>query len=690
MELSIKKFKSYINLFNKLKAFPAEGAVEFESDWQKVNHGKPFPYDNAYTMKIHKLKFKTLQAAWSYSKVAQINTNGLELGNLFANKNNSGTPGHKFYDSLKYGESEKKGTAKKINKANGPELAKRFKTMRFIPKDMPDTIRTPYVIQNSPLEVMEGNHTYRIVTTAHTNNKILVIGRDDDAIYDYLDKGFFILGFSNTSLSGKEERYIVITNELDIHTMHIYLLASLHPKLCTMLKNNSFVHSTEAQMMRLKMEKKLPPKLRGKYDELRGFIEKDYQNNTSLLVINKLKAGEIEKASINNIMLTKKSAVYENISIEGDNLLDVLYEKLNFGGEFDIYTIIETYTNAFEDIVDAQEVNDATYTFPLVKINGFDVQVTKNKHGARKINGKRINAVEVQQVMYRASCHHNLDEYNLFVRRISKMSIRWHDAIANGLPVKMHSLITREEYDSPEASSAAPPVKFWIDPAAKCIKIRVEGDDGGKVSLGKLITRIDTINKKTNDRWSNKASKTRNWRWAREELARAIRDCCTFTTVTKNEDGTENSITTTTVTSDDIKKIIDVADQAKKQAVERSKNFLDSAVKVTGAEMIEFLGKKAYKVKGSLRTYAIVVENAKVYDFESKQYRCIVNDNHFRGAGYDDIAARLYVLKNDSVMQGKIGTLKGEAQPQYENTHNDYQPDRDDVADIIDQLDLTT
>jgi hypothetical protein len=462
----------------------------------------------------------------------------------------------------------------------------------------------------------------------------------------------------------------------------------MDPKLTSFLKGGCFIHSNEAQMVRLKMEKRLSARHKVKYDELRAYIEKDYQNNTSLIVINKLMTGEIEKTSINNITLTKTSATYENLSLEAPDLLDVIYNKINFGGEFDIYSIIEAYSENTKEQVDEKEVAEGTYEFPEIKINGFAVNICKTHAGVRKINGKRINAAEVGKVLYRASCHHSLAEYNLFVARISKMSIRWHDAIANGLPVKMHSVITRQEYSVDEPSSTAPAVKFWIDPAARCIKIRVEGDDGGRVSLGKLISRIDTINRKTNDRWSNSAGKSRSWRWAREELAKAIKDCCTHTTVTKNEDGTTNTITTTSVTAEDIKKIIDIADEAKREAIERSKEFLNSAVKVTGAEQIEFLGKKAFKVQGSLRTYAIVVENAKVYDFDTKQYRCIVNDGHFRGVGYDDIAARLYVLKNDSVMQKKIGTLQGGAQPQYENVHNDYQPERDVTEEIIEKLDL--
>jgi len=685
MEISVKKFKSFVNTFNKLGKFVNQGSVDFITDYSKAKHdGREHPYDNAYSMIIKNLKFKTIAAAFNYTKLGALTTHGLEIDPLTRDRAKKGTVGAAFYTSLDM--PGKYAIAKPISD-NPEDLAKNLKSMRFIPKTIPEDVKMPYVLQHAPFEVMEGNHTYRIVNTSSGRSEILIIGRDDEPIYDYLDKGFFIRAVKEVTPSGKETRHIMVTNELNVHTMHIFFMVTMQAKLCTMLKNGCFVHSSDAQLMRLKMEKKLLPKHKKRYDEVRAFIEKDYQSNTSLLVINKIKNGEIEKSGINEITITKESAHYENIKIEAPDLLEVLYDKLNFGGEFDIYTIVETYTEAFQKKVTEKDVAEGTCEFPIIKINGFDIAVTKNSSGVRKVNGKRINSTEIKDVIYRASCHHNLDEYNLFVRRISKMSLRWHDAIANGLQIKIHSNITHDEYKNESPSSDAPAIKFWIDPAAKCIKIRTEDPDGGKVSLGRLIDKVSTINKKTNEGWSYKLGETRNYRWARKELVKAIRDCCTFSKTITKEDGTTETNTWTTITKEDIAKLIDVADEAKKKAIERSKAFLEGAVKTTGAELIEFLGKKAYKVKGGLREYAIVVESAKVYDFNTKQYRCIVNDNHFRGAGYDDIAARLYVLKNDSVMQDKIGTLKGAAQPQYENHHNDYQPDRA-IEDVIDQIEL--
>jgi hypothetical protein len=434
-------------------------------------------------------------------------------------------------------------------------------------------------------------------------------------------------------------------------------------------------------MVRLKMEKKLTPKSRKTYEEIRCFLEKDYQTNTSLMVINSVISGNIPRASISGISISSRVAEYENIKIEADDLLSVISEKINFGGEFDIYEIVQVYAAHIQTISDGGERN----VIPTFHVNGIPIEVTVSETGVRRINGKRINKIEVQEIIYRASCHHAAEEYALMLNRVSKMSLRWHDAITNGLPVKIHSM-NYEEYSMAKPSSAAPVIKLYIDPEEKCIKLRTGENTGARIKLGGLIANVDTINRKTNDRYSSAIYKSRDYRWAREELAKAIIKNCRFEKNVKNEDGTVTNTVITTVTKEDISALIKVADEVKTKAIERSKEFLKKAVELTKAEKIEFNGSPAYKVKGALREYAIVIETAKVYDFETKQYRCIVNDNHFRGAGYDDIAARLYVLKNDSMMQSKIGTLAGSAQPQYEN-HHAYQPERS-VDDIIDKLDL--
>ena len=411
--------------------------------------------------------------------------------------------------------------------------------------------------------------------------------------------------------------------------------------------------------------------------------------------------------------------------IEAEGLLDIVYcsTSFNFNSEFDIYTIVDLYGKhirstlvnddvpqeakaegglildehvaELENPVVDEEDEDNTKKKKLAtfKVNGIEITPSISATGQRYLNDVRINKEEIDQAIYRASCHKDAKNYKLFLKSVSRMSIKYHDIIANGLKVKIHEEMSRDEFASSEPGPAAPALKFHVDPEDKYIKISVTDDRGVRVSLGRLIAKIRNINKKTNNKLyyekHNYRGKYRNHEWAREMLITALVESCTFKTKVSetvvdaegNEQVKTSERTDVLITRDDIIALIGVVNERKKAALERSKQFLATAVKITGAEKISFMDKEAYKVKGSLREYAVVIETAKVYDYETKQYRCIVNSQHYAGTGYDDIAARLLALKNDSMMQNEIGTLAGAANPAAEHVHNDYAPLRE-VGDI--------
>jgi hypothetical protein len=575
------------------------------------------------------------------------------------------------------GKAEKKGHIEQIDPSNAGDLAKQHGTMRFIPQHDLTHVEFPYIIRHAPLELMEGNRTFRIICGMQTqydaSPSVFYISQDTDADYDYLDQGFYILPVRDNAAKGGGRKHVITSNQLDIHTMHIFALCQLQPKLAELLPASKFIQVADAQMMRLRMEKKLNDKLKVKYSDVHRILEKDYQSNTTLLLLNKLIRKEVEKVVLNEITLTSASATYNQISIEAADLLDVLYAKLNFGGEYDIYSIIELYASDVEYRLDA--LNNAAQ-LPKFKVNGFEIAPEITQNNVRRINGRRINKDEIKQVIYRASCHHDQAEYDLFLRRVSKLSLRRSDALTNGLAVKIHDNMGYDELRGSEAPVTAPAIKFFIDTEERRIKLKTVDPKGCPVRLGALMEKIKTINRATNGGWSRNVGITRDYRWARKQLVKALRECTTFDKKVKNEDGTERVVPVVGIADEDIAKLIAQADEHKKAAIKRSKDFLATAVKFTGAQEIEFSGKRAYRVDGTLRKYAIVIETAKVYDYETGQYRCIVNDRHYRGFGYDDVAARLYALKNDSVMQKKIGTLQGAAQPGAEGAHR-YEPARD-------------
>jgi len=567
------------------------------------------------------------------------------------------------------------GYAPKLDKV---KLQKESETL-FCPIEVVE----PLAIVRPPWEVTEGAHTYRFVTmtsTATHTPTVVELARDDDPIYNYLDQGFFYLRV-NAQVKDKLSTYRVVSDRLDVNTMHIFIMCSMQPKLTEVLRDSCFVHSSDAQLTRLKMEKKLDAKFKGKYEIFREYIEKDYLANTSALAIHNLVAGVVEKVAIDEVVLTPTKASYQNISIEAPKLIGTLSTAVNFAGEFDIYTLITAYANHIDKTQeDARIVGEEIY-LPVFSINGIAINIQVGNTGVRRINGIRINKVEVREAVYRASCSHSVEDYNLFLRRISKMSLRWHDVLANGVPVKMHSSMSGEDYNKPKPPADAPSVRLIVSPILKRFALDIEGRHI-PVKLGKFLERVDTINRRTNCKQGRGYGAThRNYMWAQREVATALIECTTFEKLEVAEDGTKTKTSTVGVTRKDIEALLKKCNEAKLKALQKSKEFMETAITSTKAERIEFLGKPALKVVGSLRTYAIVLENAKVYDLDTKKYRCIVNDHHYQGVGYDDIAARLYALRNDAISQKHIGTLKGEAQPQAENAHAGQLPDRDENPD---------
>lgn len=583
--------------------------------------------------------------------------------------------------------------------------AKGEATVRLIPAETHQSYR-PFIIKKDPIEVTEGDYTYRLLVNQDSKNytpRIRIIARNDEPLYDYLDRGFFVMTVNSERDNGLNSPSFVVSDSYDVNTAHVFLMCKLQDNLTEMLKDSCFISKYDAEMLKLRMIKKLKPESKEKYLRFSKAIDEDYKKNTTLIVVDKLRTGEIAKTAIRDIAFSKSSAKYENTEIEADDLMSYL-ENMDFNSEFDIYTIVGFYANGVEKIaglktwslpeislIEEGNIELKRKSLPSFKINGISITPSVGYTGQRYLNDIRINQDEVARAIHRASCYRSAEDYELFLKSISRMSIKRHDIIANGLQVKIHSTITNDEYRLDTPGVNAPALKFVVDQADKRIKLYIDANRQVAVDLGGLIKKVKTINSKTNNRSYTEPGyhyyKNRNYVWAAEELAKALIDTTTVSIKVTKEDGQIEEKSQVLISKEDVAKLLQVVEEQCKAKIERSKQFLDTAVKLTGAEQIEFLGQKAYRVKGNLREYAVVVSNAKVYDYETKQYRCIVNDRHYKGAGYDDIASRLLALKNDSVMQDQIGTLRGMAQPNAENVHNDYLPERDAVEVLSPMID---
>jgi hypothetical protein len=645
MQFSLKEFKAITHDLHAFQKHISDGNVSIDYSYGEGNHPK-------YFLHYSKLIFETVEDMFQACKYISIPYSGL----VYKKSNEHSA----FWKKIQHIGISDKATLQHISK----DHSQNFKSIKLIPDSLEEK-HQPFLIYTDPVEITAGDFTYRFLSGAKSkmnSPKIRLIARQDEPIYDYLDKGYFVFPVERRSkTTGKVTRSYVVSNEYNVHVAHIMMMCASQPALISELKDGCFVNAYEAEMTRLKIEKKLADTNRKNYNTDKAQVDNDYRKNTTLIVISKLLNGEIPKTTIRDITFTKTSVTYENISIEAPDLLSALYEQLDFNSEFDIYTISEIYSNLVQKKLDE---SPAALTIPEFKINGASIVATVTATFQRYINKIRINKDEIAKVIHRASCYHNHEDYTLFLKSVTRMSIRWHDIIANGLQVKIHQM-NHDEMKDPNPSPSAPAIKLFIDPEDKHIKIKVEDDRSVRVSLSKLIKKVDSLNRKTNGGYSygNMRNQyrytTRNGEWCAKELIMALIECCTFTVKSKDENGEVRETQKVEITKDDITKLLSVAQKMKMAAIERSKEFLNTAIKLTGAKEVEFMGKKAYHIKGSLREYAVIVENAKVYDYTTKQYRCIVNDRHYKGAGYDDIASRLLALKNDSVMQNHINTLKG-------------------------------
>ncbi len=677
MHFSIKEFKTIVNDFFAYNKHIISGQVTV--DYHYSSEAAP-----KYRLNFGNLEFETVEDMHQVSKYIPIPLHGL----IYKNKDRH----PKLWNHLvvSANSNDKPATLSLIQKKH----TEAFKSIKLIPETLAED-RQPFIICEEPLEVTEGNYTYRFLTIpasgrfrGGSRSDIYLAARNDEPIYDYLDKGYFVLPLVRRfSASNKTGKTTLVADEYNVHVAHIMLMCCIQPALVSELQDGCFINSHNAEIMRLKLEKKLSEKQKAVFDKEKANIEADYRKNTTLIVIGKLMSDDIPKTTMRDIVFTKTSAAYENITIEASDLLNVLYSRMNFQGEFDIYAISNLYSQYVEELLN--QSLEAKVLTPI-KINGIEIKPSITATYQRYINGIRINKDEVAKVIHRASCFHDQKDYNLFLKSISRMSIRWHDIIANGLPVKIHQM-NYDELKSPTPSERAPVIKFFIDTDDhRQIKIKVDDKRAVRVQFSKLLKKVDSLNRKTNGGYGAQYINgyrytTRNGEWCARELVAILAECCTFAEKTKNENGEEVNTVKVEITKEDLTKLLGVVQKEKEAMLKRSKEFLASAVKLTGAESIEFLGKPAYKVKGLLREYAVVIEDAKVYDYATKQYRCIVNDRHYKGAGYDDIASRLLALKNDSVMQNHIGTLKGAAQPGAENAHNSYAPDRE-IGEMVETM----
>jgi hypothetical protein len=242
--------------------------------------------------------------------------------------------------------------------------------------------------------------------------------------------------------------------------------------------------------------------------------------------------------------------------------------------------------------------------------------------------------------------------------------------------------LSHEDYRKPEAPPFAPKIRFKKDDSK--YRLVISPTESVPVKLNTCISKLMQINRATNGGWTRRSGR-RDYASARRQVVQALIASCTFDELQNiaanepvfaydaegkpvlNADGThstvlqsvthERKVTRQYLTVEQASFICKEAEEFQKKAAEKSKIFLETAVKVTNAVKTTLDSQDGYLVQGKTKRYFVNEKTNAVHNYDTKAYVCIVEQGHQIQLGYDALAARLYALKNDSVMTQKIVTL---------------------------------
>lgn len=532
-----------------------------------------------------------------------------------------------------------------------------------------------YVLTGDPIEKQVGEHTYRVVCTTgdYYNAEIIYCAPETNSYFNYIDKGHVIV---STSSPDKPEAHMFVTNMLTLDMNYILAAFVTYPECVKdiLQHNGTFIQAKDARTNLLRVERAIPARYQEAYRKAKATVQADFEKNAQNVMIGKLTRDEAPFVDLNNIRISKTRAVYEHVSIEAANLADVVFASLNPNEEWDIFSLINIYTDWVENQFKALPMNTAgtgfkdkkTFEF---KINDIPLKMECFKDNTRRaINGTLINLDELSKVMRRASCYENEKDFNAFVAEVGHISLYVRDILANGLPVKTVYLdVDANSYGKP-ATQRHPKLRF-----TKKMKTKVQKDDTGyylvinhldakgKVAntttrrIGKFvefIRKVETINKKSHVGYST-SSYTRTHEGGYETRDGAPNTCATELLKLMSEYAP-------TIDDNDKKVFVGSINKERSESEKRSMELLGLACKAVGATAAEKNGKKGFRVTGQKRTYFVEEDSLRVYDDATGQYYCVVNKGNpdAQGVGKDALVTRLYALHNDSMVANLVTTLR--------------------------------
>ncbi|NBQ68173.1 MAG: hypothetical protein EBU46_04780 [Nitrosomonadaceae bacterium] len=507
-----------------------------------------------------------------------------------------------------------------------------------------------YVITGAPFETTLGGHTYRTLISG-TNQfyaDVVTCLPETHPAYNYIDPNHVVV-FSQSPNSA--DSFMFVTNQLSLDMNYIIAAFSVYPQsLKDIVENGAFMNYRDARINLLKAERAMPPRFQPAYKELKAKVLADFEKNAQNVMIGKLTRKEAPFIELNRIKITPTKASYETVSIEANDLAEVIFQKLNPLEEWDIFTLINIYTDYVEKYFDGRELNATATGFleaanRVFKINGINIRVENfTTHVRRAVNGKLINKDELSKVMRRASCFDNQADFDAFVTGVSKVSLRLTDIVANGLPVKTVYLEEDRQHNK-DAGNKHPKLKF-IRKDSKFL-LMIDKDTTRPVKrMVEFVNKIMACNRRHRMPYYG-------YRQTHEggyETGQGPNDVEKelLTIFPEYIEG---------ITAAEITALVKFVNKERIEAEKRSERFLAAAVQQTGAERMQYKEKWGYKIKGIMRNYFVEEDALRVYNYDTGQYICVVSKG-FQGVGKDALVTRLFALSNDQYVAKDVGTLK--------------------------------
>ena len=360
------------------------------------------------------------------------------------------------------------------------------------------------------------------------------------------------------------------------------------------------------------------------------------------------KKGELCRSGIT---LKKDRIVYNGITLKAENILNyisnsnllyrdnLVFQNLYF--EFVSFTLKEK--EEFDVRCRRERVNLGNEVIKF-SIGNVEVEVKKRNKNFY-INGLyRVRTDEVERIMQKAINYSDTESYNKFLEEVSRVSLRLKNALDNGLIFTLNissdennCLITEKETGE---SIMTMPLKM------KDKKVYVE-------LLGKEFRVKDTNALfdlcKDSEKWNNSYSSYGN------VLNRTIK------LLYKALEG---------ISPQEIGGIIKECKIENLNRVERSKQFIENAIRISKAEDMTFQNVRGWVVQGKSKKIYFVGSDLKVWELQDKndekkaRYVCIVDNHSPRDEAEkgDYIAKRILYLYNDENLRKEIHTLQIETE----------------------------